>query len=224
MTCDCSPGLSQLQHSWCNIQVVKGYKVTLNTSDVYLLAPVAYRDRKKESTSEEWGFCTWGGQKQDTSVKCWKEKRNRSTTPLPISKGQKAEEASANQEWMDAAGGKKLLLNFVRAMGLPKSFLGNVALMTFNFWQLASNSLDALWLTVIFQTADVILVTVALLQCLLCTLLGPHSAPSTTPESPLQSCSFLPHFHSPGTLAGEDSGRAPGQPTEKAGQTLHCSC
>lgn len=48
MTCDCSPGLSQLQHSWCNnIQVVKGYKVTLNTSDVYLLPPVAYRDKKK---------------------------------------------------------------------------------------------------------------------------------------------------------------------------------
>lgn len=45
-----------------------------------------------------------------------RKKRNRSTTPLPTSKGQKAEEASANQEWMDAAGGKKLLLNFVREM------------------------------------------------------------------------------------------------------------
>lgn len=46
---------------------------------------------------------------------------------------------------------------------------------------------------------------------------------STTPEVPLQSSPFLPYFHSPGILAGEDLGRAPGQPTEKAGQTLHCS-
>lgn len=49
MTCDCSPRLSQLQHSWCNTQVVKRNKVTLNIFDVYLLPPVAYADRKKRS-------------------------------------------------------------------------------------------------------------------------------------------------------------------------------
>lgn len=48
MTCDCSPRLSQLQQSWCDIQAVKGYKVTLNTFDVHLLPPGPYTDKKKK--------------------------------------------------------------------------------------------------------------------------------------------------------------------------------
>lgn len=134
----------------------------------------------------------------------------------------KGEEASANREWMDAAGGKKLLLNFFREMDCQSTFwetllswfsifenlqFSRCIVMDSHFPNNRCNSGNSCFTSTF---------TLHFVRSLL-------RAPSTIPEVPLQSSSFLPYFHFPGTIAGEDSGRASGQPTEKAGQRLHCS-
>lgn len=162
------------------------------------------------------------GRKSKTVVSSGKRKigTDQLLTPLPTSKEQKAEEASASQEWMDAAGGKKLLLNFVREMDCQRAFWE----MLLSWLSTFSNSqfsrcivMDSHFPNNKYNSSSSCFTSTFTLHFVRSLLSTKHNSWDPPAEQ-----LFPALFHSPGTLTGEHSGRAPGQPTEKAGQALHC--
>lgn len=135
-----------------NTQAVKEYKGTLAYFGVYLLPSVACAG-KRDVTCEEWGCCIHR-RRQTGAVKCWREKRNRSTTPLSTSKGQKLRSLKTNQEqvgrnycqifsgqWTakELPKNKAASLKALRKRLVDRKSqesLGDATFMAFSFWQL----------------------------------------------------------------------------------------
>lgn len=129
--------------------------------------------QKRDVTREKWGCCIhrrW----QTRAVKCWREKRNRSTTPLSTSKGQKLTSLKTNQkqagrnycqifsgQWTAKELPKNKSPGLEGETGGRQKIPGKPGRCYLHGFQLLATCslLDTSWWTDIFQAADVILLT-----------------------------------------------------------------